>query len=130
MRNDIIKKHILNKDIISIMKGLGFALIITFILLFVFSLLLTYTNLQENTMIPVLIGITIISILIGGCISTLKFNKNGIIRGGCVGLIYVLSIYFLSSVMGIGFSLNLVSIVMILSSIVAGMVGGIIGVNI
>ena len=59
--------------------------------------------------------------------STVK--KNGIINGVLIGLIYIGFIYILSSVIEGNFVLNLKSIIMIIGAIIAGAVGGIIGVN-
>ena len=39
-------------------------------------------------------------------------------------------LYIISSIVQTGFSLNMYSIVMIIASIIAGMIGGIMGVNI
>lgn len=119
----------LKQNMIRIGKGSIVSILLTMLLLFVFSVILTYTSLQETIITPVIIVITAISILIGSSISTLKIKKNGLLNGAIVGIIYILSIYLISGVTGTGFSLNLNSIIMIISSIIAGMVGGIIGVN-
>lgn len=47
----------------NIFKGVGISLILTIILLFIFSLILAYTNVKENTITPVIIVVTAISIL-------------------------------------------------------------------
>ncbi len=47
----------------NIFKGVGISLILTIILLFIFSLILAYTNVNENTIRPVIIVVTAISIL-------------------------------------------------------------------
>ncbi len=112
-----------------VLKGSIISLIINLIFLFIFALLLAYTNIQERIIAPVVIVISAISILIGSSISSLKIKKNGLLNGGIIGFFYIASIYLLSSLTGAGFSLNLNSIIMIISSIIAGMIGGIIGVN-
>ena len=124
-----LDKNQINKNLINIIKGSSISIIITLILLFVFSVILTYTTIQESIITPVVIVITIISILIGSSISSLKIKKNGLINGGLVGLIYILVIYILSSVTLVGFNVNMTTIIMMCSSIVAGIIGGIIGVN-
>lgn len=48
---------------VKILKGLIISCIITFILLFIFAVVLTYTNVGENTIGPVVIAITGVSIL-------------------------------------------------------------------
>ena len=86
-------------------------------------------HIQESMMAPVVIVITAISILVGSSISSLKIRKKGIINGALVGLIYILTIYLISSITRTGFLLNITSIIMIVSSVIAGIIGGIIGVN-
>ena len=107
---------------IKIIKGVGISIIFTLICLTVFSALLTYTNLSESLIQPVVISVTGISIFVGSFFATRKIKKNGIIKGIAVGLIYILLIYVISSVVNnANFALNMGSIVMI---------GGIIGVNV
>lgn len=126
---DNLDKNETKENLIRIIKGSGIALGITILSLFIFAILLTYTNIQENTMITVVIIITAVSILIGSSLSTLRIKKNGLLNGALVGVIYILLIYIISSLTGSGFSLNIMSIIMLVSSIIAGMIGGIIGVN-
>ena len=42
---------------------------------------------------------------------------------------YILTIYLISSITGTGFSINIYSLIMVIVSIITGMIGGIIGVN-
>lgn len=124
-----INENEFTKNIIRIIKGSVTAIILTLLLLLVFAIILTYTSLNENVINPVIIVISVVSILIGSSISTLKISKNGLLNGGLVGIIYILTIYLLSSITSSGFGINLYSIIMIILSIIAGMIGGIIGVN-
>lgn len=124
-----LDKNELSANLIRVLKGSITSIIITLILLFIFAILLTYTSLQENVISPVVIIITAISILIGSSISTLKIKKNGLLNGALVGIIYILTIYIISSLTGSGFSCNISTIIMMVASIIAGMIGGIIGVN-
>ena len=120
-----------NNAILGIFKGIIISVIFTFICLFIFSCLLVYTNIGENLIQPVIIVTTGISILIGSMIGNRKQNKNGIINGGVIGLIYMLVIYLISSIINGGnFNLNIQSIMMIGIGLIGGMIGGIIGVNI
>ena len=114
----------------NIFKGIIISILITLILLFLFSIILTYTNIGENVIPAVIIIATVISILIGSSISTIKIKRNGIINGGIIGLVYILGIYLISSIAQMGFGINVYSIIMIILSILAGMIGGIVGVNI
>lgn len=112
-----------------IAKGSIISIIITLILLLVFSIVLTYTSINENLIKPVIIVVSTISVLIGTSIGSIKIKNNGIINGGLIGLFYIITIYFVSSLTGTGFCLNMYSIIMIGVNIIAGMIGGIIGIN-
>lgn len=116
--------------IITIGKGVIFAIITTLICLFLFSIVLTYTNVPESTIAPVIIVVTGISILIGSSLATVKIKKNGLINGAIIGGIYIAIIYLLSSILNTGFALNMSAIIMIIVGIIAGILGGIVGVNI
>lgn len=119
-----------SNNLFRIVKGSLISIIFTLILLFIFSILLTYTSISENVISPVIIVISSISILIGSSISTMKIKKNGLINGLFVGLIYMLFIYIVSSLINTGFALTTTSIIMILSGVIAGIIGGVVGVNI
>lgn len=119
-----------NGNFARIVKGSFVSIILTTILLIIFSIILAYTNIPENTMIPVITIITSISILVGSIISVSKIEKKGILNGAFVGLIYILIIYAISSIVKGNFGININSIILIASAMVAGMLGGIIGVNI
>ena len=81
-----------NNNFLQIVKGVGISLISTIILLFVFSAILTYTNLSENFISPVIIVLTGVSIFIGSSIGNIKMKKNGMLNGALVGGIYLLTI--------------------------------------
>ena len=118
-----------NKTIINILKGVGISLIATVIMLIIFSIILTYTNIQESAINPVIMIITAISILIGSSLGNTKIRKNGLINGGIIGGTYIIIIYLISSILNWKFSLNMQSFIMIITAIVFGILGGIIGVN-
>ena len=64
----------MENTITNIAKGVGIALLASLILLLVFAIVLTYTNVSENIINPVIIVITAISILIGS--STRKHENQ------------------------------------------------------
>ena len=117
-----------SNNIIRILKGSLISIVTTLILL-IFSAILTYTNVNENVMPTVIIIVTALSILIGSQISTSKIKKNGIINGASVGIIYIALLYLISSLVTKNFSLNNYSIIMMVTSLLIGGVGGVIGVN-
>ena len=118
-----------NKFLTNIFKGTGIAFIITLVSLVIFSAILTFSNISETIINPVIITLTTISILIGSSIGNNKIKKNGLLNGALIGAIYMIIIYLISSLLNWRFSLNLQSLAMIIIGMIFGMLGGIIGVN-
>lgn len=119
-----------NRNIYSILKGFGISLILSVIFIWIYALILVKTNIQENTIVPVIMVISSVSILIGSSASCLKVKKNGILNGACVGGLYFITLYLLSSIALCGFGFNVKSLLIITLGIAFGGIGGIIGVNI
>ena len=70
--NKVTKEKIDNKkssNISNIIKGSIIAILFSIIALLIFSIILTNTELSENTINPVIMTITALSILIGSVIS-------------------------------------------------------------
>lgn len=118
-----------SNNIFRVAKGSAISIILTVIILFIFALLLAYTNMPETVITPVVICTTGISLLIGSIVSSRKIRKQGILNGMLVGLIYVATIYLLSSMILKDFGINTSSLIMIVVAILTGALGGIIGVN-
>ena len=88
----------LKMSTIKILKGSISAIIISAICFTIFASILTCTDTKENTIPSVVIIISLISILIGSCISSRKIKKKGILNGAIVGITYISIIYILSSI--------------------------------
>ena len=114
---------------ISIIKGVVISFLFTIILLTIFAILLVFTDLTESTIKPVIITVTGISILVGSSFGTKKLKKNGLVNGAIIGCTYIFIIYIISSILNGNFSVNLISLIMIVVGILGGILGGIIGIN-
>jgi len=112
-----------------ILRNIGISYVISIILLMIYALLLAYTNISESTIPVITFVISLISVFIGSSLSMIKIRENGLMNGGLVGLIYILLLYFFSSIFSTGFGLNGYSFWMIIFNVLIGMIGGIIGVN-
>lgn len=123
------KEFNINKQIIRIIKGDGIAIALSILFLLLFSVILTYSNISDTTIPLVIIVINMVAILIGSSISTMKLKKNGILNGIIIGLLYMGILYFLSSMINSCFILTTQSIIFLGLGIIAGAIGGIIGVN-
>lgn len=113
-----------------IIKGIVSAIAFTLITLLIFAAILSYTNVPESTIFPVIIVVSALSILIGSSISTIKIKKHGLLNGSVIGGVYILVLYLISSVINTGFAVNSNTIIMMIASVLAGIVGGVVGVNI
>lgn len=118
-----------NNGILRITKGLSISFIISLISIFLFSIILTYSNISEKIIPTVIIVLTFISVFVGAIFSTKRVNKNGMLNGGIIGGGYVLLLYLISSIINTGFNLNMYTILMIILGIIAGLIGGIVGIN-
>lgn len=85
----------INKNIIRVIKGSGFAVIISLILLLIYAGLLTGTSISETTMTPVVITISGISILIGSSISSFKIKKRNVKWCSCRINLYYCNLFVL-----------------------------------
>lgn len=119
-----------NSNFINVARGSIMAITITLVCLVIFSVILANTEVAESAINPVIILVTAVSIFVGSIMSVSRISKRGIINGGIVGMIYFLAIYILSGIVNSNFSINISGIILIISGILAGMLGGIVGVNI
>lgn len=113
-----------------IIKGIVIAFIFTLISLLLFAAILTYTEITEATIPPVIITLSGISILMGASISTIKIKKHGLLNGAVIGGVYIVTLYLVSSIIHTGFEVNTYTMIMMIASILAGIIGGVVGVNI
>lgn len=109
-----------NTNFTNILKGVGISIIVTLIFLLIFSIILTYSNISENAIEPVIITLTAVSILIGSSIGSLKIKKNAILNGAIIGGIYFILIYLISSLINMNFTLSPKSIILILIGVAFG----------
>ena len=122
-------ENIKENKYIKLLIGIISSMILTLIGLFIYAILLSYTNISEKTIPIVIIAISFVSILISSTITVHKCSKNGMINGGIIGGAYILILYIISSALNTGFNVNIYTVIMIILGIAAGVIGGIIGIN-
>ncbi|MCX7709185.1 MAG: TIGR04086 family membrane protein [Clostridia bacterium] len=116
-------------NLMTIVKGIIVSYIITIPLFIVFSLLLTYTDFPEKFIPAAVIVTTVISILTAGSTATKNVRNRGWLNGSIVGLIYMAVLYLISSITFRDFGITRYVITMLVIGILAGAIGGIIGIN-
>lgn len=113
----------------SVLKSVAVAYGITVVLLFIFAIIVTYTNFPEGLVSAVVLVMTVLSVMLSG-IMTARGNKTqGWLCGAISGVLYMIILYILSSLAfdDVSFGLNTVS--MFLIGLFSGTFGGIIGIN-
>lgn len=123
------KQQIALKNVKNIGIGSILALVLSAVLLLGFSFLLVSTDIQENTIRPIIILLSSLCILIGSIFTARKNSKNGIINGGIVGCVYLLVLWIISSIWIDGMTFTMHTGIMLVAAILTGMLGGIVGVN-
>lgn len=106
-----------------------FSVILTIILIFIISLLMAFTSISENLILPLTIGAVSLSLLI--CAYRIAKNKKekGILYGVGLGALYMVILYIISVFISFDFSVSTNSLIMIFLGILGGAIGGILGVN-
>lgn len=118
------------KNLKLILVGMLCSTIFSVICLLLFSAFLMKSNINELYVPTIIIILFSLSIFCGTIISTKKIKKNGAIYGIAISLGYLAIMYIISSTIIKDYTLTKQSIIMILSVIMIGSFGGIIGVNI
>jgi len=113
----------------NILKALLVALISTILLVAVLSALLTWTGLPEGAAGAGIIIIIILSNIIGGIAIGKRMRANGMMGGALLGLVYAVAIYLLGCIFYNKVDMNMSTLVMLISSVISGGIGGILGVN-
>lgn len=117
----------LKESFVQVAKVTLFAVVISLIYVLVFTLIIHLTQLSSTVIKPVNQVFKIIAIALGSLIFIR--GQKGFIKGAAAGLCTVLISYIVFSVIGGSFAISWTFVLEILISVVAGMVTGIIAVN-
>ncbi|MGN1103956.1 MAG: TIGR04086 family membrane protein [Candidatus Coproplasma sp.] len=118
----------LKESFLQILKATLFAVVFSLIYVLLFTLIIHLTQLDQTIVKPVNQVFKIIAIAVG---SLLFINgQKGFIKGALSGLCTVIVNYILFSIIGGSFELEWTFIFEVLLSVIAGMITGIIAVNI
>jgi len=113
-----------------ILKSLAVAVLLTVILLLILTALLTFTSLKEDRIPLINTVIMILSIVIGSISLAFKVEEKGWLNGGLIGILYFLVVLLISFLFIKPFIFDIYTIGKLLICTVAGVIGGMIGVNI
>lgn len=118
------------KKISILLKALGYSYLVTIILILVYNLLLTYTPLKSSSIPLATSLITTLGAVCAGFYMSYKNSSKGLLYGLLAGSMYILVMMILLFLIQDGFEFEPRVLYRIVLDIIAGGIGGIIGVNI
>lgn len=116
--------------LVTIMKAIIVSYIITIVAFNMFAFILSYTDFPEKYILPSVVATTIISILFASSTVTKSAKSKGWLNGAAIGLVYMLFLYFISSLVFNNFKVDKYVGTMFAIGILTGAIGGILGINI
>lgn len=119
----------MNTALVSLTKATVFSYVLTAIVFVVYGILLTYTETTEENIQIVVMMTTVISVLIGGIIASKGVNSKGLLFGMLVGIVYSIIMIMVGLCVIPVLKITYKMIMIIILSISAGGIGGIIGIN-
>ncbi len=102
---------------------------VTVVLVMLFALLLCYTDIGEEWVSRGARIITLFSVALAGALCAGSGRRSGWLIGGVSGALYMLVLYALGYIIFGELELSLASALRVLYGLLAGVVGGIIGIN-
>ena len=116
-------------NLLCMVKGLAVAFAITCIIFIGFGILLTYTEITEDSLPMVSLVCTALSAGAAGFDWAACMQKRGLLWGMAAGGAYVVLLYMIISLAAERFSLELSLVMTFAVALAGGAVGGILGVN-
>ena len=116
-------------NLLCMVKGLAVAFAITCIIFIGFGILLTYTEISEESLPMVSLVCTALSAGAAGFDWAACMQKRGLLWGMAAGGAYVVLLYMIISLAAERFSLELSLVMTFAVALAGGAVGGILGVN-
>ena len=111
------------------LKSLGVCFLISFVMIILYALILSFTSVSDSTMNITMQVIMIVSITVASIFGGKKIIRKGWLFGLVLGLVFTLLLVPLGMGFGQGFSLDRYFSAKLLMGSAVGLIGGIIGVN-
>jgi len=111
------------------LKSLAICFALSFILIIIYALILSFTSMSDSSMSMSIQIIMIVSITISSILGAKKVNRRGWLFGLVLGLVFTLLLVPLGIGFGQEFNVDKYFIARIAMGSVVGLIGGIIGIN-
>ncbi len=111
------------------LKSLGLCLAISFVLIMLYALILSFTSMSDSSMKTSIQVIMIVSITVSSIYGGKKASRKGWLFGAALGLVFTVLLVPLGIGFGQSFAFDKYFVAKIFMGSVVGLIGGIIGVN-
>lgn len=118
------------QDVVLVLKGSVFAVIITLIFIILFAFVMRLSSLSETIIRPVVQVLRILSIAIGGAYAARQASDKGWLKGAVTGVGYVILVSLIGVISGGQLAFDRILLSDTLMAVVVGAAGGAIGINI
>lgn len=123
------KKAVSGNTWLCLLRGMAIAFAITCIIFIGFGILLTYTDLSEDSLPLVSLVCTALSAAAAGYDWAACMKKKGLLWGLAAGAVYTVLLYLITSLAADSFALQLSGVMTLIVALAGGSIGGILGVN-
>lgn len=113
----------------SVLKGLMGAILITFMLLLILSLVMIKFELSQKVYSISFVVITTLSLVLGSILAAKSNGSKGWLTGGVVGILFFIFIFILGGIIGGSFSFGISGLYRLGSCLIVGTVSGMLGIN-
>ena len=110
------------------LKGLIISILTSLALVIFLALILNWFDIPETVIIPVTFVIKYLSVIIGAIVAV-KGSSRGLIKGALFGLVYIIISFLVFSILSKSFSIDMTTLLDVVSSVLIGAIVGIIKVN-
>lgn len=114
---------------ICMVKGMAIAYAITCIFFIAYGLILTYTNISEESLPMIALVCTAISSAVAGYDWAKCRKRKGLLMGLAAGLIYTVILFLVTGLASDTFTLGMSKVMSLIVALAGGGIGGIMGVN-
>lgn len=117
------------KSLFDVVRSTLIAVIISLVMVLVFSLIINFVKINANLIMGINQAIKVFSILIA-CFIGIKDKRQGILKGALCGLLYTLLAIFVFGIISRSITFSSLNLIDIALGIVVGGVSGVIAVNV
>ncbi len=113
-----------------IFNGIILALVVTFIAIFVLSILMIFIDISSEANVIVNVFITAVSVFLGTVYSARKISRKGWVVGLSVAVGYIACLFIIYAIFNGGVELNIKDLYRTIMALLVGIFSGMLGINI